>query len=279
MEIKLADNAGFCFGVRRAIQIALEASQGKHKKIYTIGPIIHNPQMVEKLRQSGISVLKDIEDLKEGDTVIIRSHGVTYDIFEKLVRKEINIIDATCPFVKTAQNHARELDEEGYKVVVVGEKNHPEVIGIVSFAKKGAIIVNHEDKLDDLFKFKRIGIVAQTTTRHEYLDKVVCGLLPKVKELRIFNTICDATVERQVSADNLAKKVDLMIVIGSKNSANTRRLFEICKKENPDTLWIETVKDLARIPENITTIGITAGASTPDWIIEKVIGKISKIKV
>jgi 4-hydroxy-3-methylbut-2-enyl diphosphate reductase len=277
MKIYLAEHAGFCFGVRRAIDMALNSTKGEDGKIYTIGPIIHNPQMVKKLEDKGVYVVKHIDELASGSTVILRSHGVTHETLKTLKERGMKIIDATCPFVTRAQQRAAELAEDGYKVVVVGEKNHPEVIGIVSFTHNEAVVFNHDEEnreeiIVEITQSQKVGVVAQTTIRTEYLDDLVCQVLPNVKEIRVFNTICSTTLDRQESTKKLAKKVDAMVVVGGYNSANTNRLASICRELDKPTFHIEKAEELdLENFKDYDEIGITAGASTPDWIIEDVI--------
>ena len=271
MEILIAKNAGFCFGVKRAINMAHDCAQGPHGNIYTLGPIIHNPQVVKELEKSGISKIDNVEDIHDG-TVIIRSHGVTSGQMKLIQEKGLEVIDATCPFVKKTHEYVELLTREGYSVIVVGEKEHPEVKGILSYGARDIVAAASVDDLKDMPRKKKIGIVAQTTQSIENLQAVVAHCLKKASELKIFNTICNATSVRQQESIELAKQVDCMIVVGGRNSANTNRLAEICKKIQPKTYHIEVPEELNQISFNGTKkVGITAGASTPNWIIEKVI--------
>jgi 4-hydroxy-3-methylbut-2-enyl diphosphate reductase len=271
LEILVAKNAGFCFGVKRAINMAHDCAQEPHGNIYTLGPIIHNPQVVKELEKSGISKIDNVEDIHDG-TVIIRSHGVTSGQMKLIQEKGLEIIDATCPFVKKTHDYVELLTREGYSVIVVGEKEHPEVKGILSYGAKDIIAASTVEDLQGMPKKKKVGIVAQTTQSIENLQAVVAHCLKKASELKIFNTICNATSVRQQESIELAKQVDCMIVVGGRNSANTNRLAEICKKIQPKTYHIEVPEELNQIAFNGTKkVGITAGASTPNWIIEKVI--------
>lgn len=277
MEIILAKRAGFCFGVKRATQMAFEAAD-KGGKTFTLGPIIHSPQVVQRLEDMGVKVLKDLAAMDKG-TIIIRSHGVASEELEEAVRKELDIVDATCPFVKKAQEHVKSLSQQGYDVVVVGDADHPEVQGIVSYAKGKVFVIGSEEEARKLPRMGKIGIVAQTTQSFDNLKLVVRECLMKGAEIRVFNTICDATAVRQEEAKELAAQVDCMIVIGGYNSANTRRLAEVCKELQSQTYHIETAQQLN--PDwfqGVEKVGITAGASTPKWLIDEVVEQVEAIK-
>ncbi|MDQ7038906.1 MAG: 4-hydroxy-3-methylbut-2-enyl diphosphate reductase [Aquificota bacterium] len=281
VEIVVAPNAGFCFGVKRAVKIA-EESTGKFKgsRIFTLGPIIHNPQEVDRLRRLGVKPLED-EDLREGDTVIIRSHGVPPEKERLLREKGVNLVDATCPYVKAVHEAVCQLVEEGYFVVIVGEKNHPEVIGTLGYLKEsggeGTVVEDLKD-LEVVYKHERVGVVSQTTQNERFFKEVVGELALWVKELKVINTICNATSVRQEDVYRIAPNVDVMIIIGGKNSGNTRRLYTISKSLNPNSYHIEVPEELKpEWFEGAKRVGITAGASTPDWIIERVKAKIEEI--
>ena len=270
MEILVAKNAGFCFGVKRAINMAQDCVKEADGNIYTLGPIIHNPQVVKELEESGISKANKVEEIGNG-TVIVRSHGVTSHEMEVIKQKGLKLVDATCPFVKKTHEYVELLTKEGYSVIVVGEKDHPEVKGILSYSMKDIIAAASVEDLKGMPRKKKIGIVAQTTQSIENLQAVVAHCLKKSSELKIFNTICNATSVRQQESIELAKQVDCMIVVGGRNSANTNRLAEICRKIQPKTYHIEVPEELNQIHFNgAKNVGITAGASTPNWIIEKV---------
>jgi 4-hydroxy-3-methylbut-2-en-1-yl diphosphate reductase len=277
MKIILAKRAGFCFGVKRATQMAFEAAD-KGGKTYTLGPIIHSPQVVQKLEEMGVKVVSDAGAVDQG-TVIVRSHGVASGELEAAVRKELEIVDATCPFVKKAQEHVKSLSLSGYDVVVVGDADHPEVQGIVSYATGKVFVVGSGDEATRLPKMGKIGIVAQTTQSFENLKLVVLESLMKGAEIRVFNTICDATAVRQEEAKELATQVDCMVVIGGFNSANTKRLAEVCRELQPKTHHIETAQELdPRWFDGVDKVGVTAGASTPKWLIDEVLERIELLK-
>jgi 4-hydroxy-3-methylbut-2-en-1-yl diphosphate reductase len=275
MEIILAKQAGFCFGVKRATQMAFEAAD-KGGETFTLGPIIHSPQVVQRLEEMGVKVLRNLVDMDKG-TIIIRSHGVTSAELEEAVQKQLEVVDATCPFVKKAQEHVSSLSSTGYDVVVVGDADHPEVQGIVSFAKGRVFVVGSGEEAARLPKMAKIGIVAQTTQSFENLQNVVVECLAKAGEIRVFHTICDATAVRQEEAKALATRVDCMIVIGGYNSANTKRLAEVCTELQPRTYHIETAQQLDPAWfDGVDRVGVTAGASTPKWLIDEVIERVER---
>ncbi len=274
MEVILADNLGFCYGVKRAIQLA-ENSAAPGQVTNTLGPIIHNPQMVAKLAENGVGTVDSLDEVKEG-TIIIRSHGVGPEIYDRVEAMGLNVVDATCPHVRKAQSSAKMLADEGYQVVIIGEKHHPEVKSIIEWAGDGAVAIETEEEADALPKYGKLGIVAQTTFSAPKFKLIVERLLDKSSDMKILRTICTATDQRQSAAMKLATEVDLMIVIGGKNSANTTRLAQLCS-DNCNTSHIETA-DALRDDwfDKIKKIGITAGASTPDWIIKEVYKKCQK---
>lgn len=276
MEIYVASRAGFCFGVKRAMSIARHTAE-KGGRVYTLGPLIHNPQAVEELRRSGIVSVDSIED-GEGGKLIIRSHGVTIQEMEEIERKGIEFVDATCPFVKRAQEHVKRLAEAGYFIVIVGDRDHPEVKGLVSYGGSGVMAIKGVDEVEGVPRRNRIGVVAQTTQTVDVLKKVVEALIPRVSELRVYNTICNATAVRQEESVELARKVDCMIVVGGYNSANTNRLARLCREIQERTYHIEVADEIRpEWLEGMRKVGITAGASTPQWIIDKVVERIREI--
>lgn len=277
MEIVLAKSAGFCFGVRRATQMAFEAA-AEHENICSLGPVIHSPQVVKRLAEQGVTVVADVDDIPPG-SVIVRSHGVTLEEMSSIQEKNLTIVDATCPFVKKAQEYAAGLSKEGYTVIIVGEMEHPEVQGIVSYSDKAVVhVVADAEQAVALPRMKKVGIVAQTTQLYENLKDVMDICLTKSQELRVFNTICDATSVRQNEAREIARSVDLMFVIGGHASANTSRLARICREIQPQTWHIETTEEIQ--PEwfdGVAKVGVTAGASTPRWLIDEVVTRIAEL--
>lgn len=277
MEILLAANAGFCFGVKRAINMAFDAAQNCDGDVYTLGPIIHNPQVVEKLGQEGVKSVNDLP-AQDGATVIIRTHGVPPGVMDE-ARSRFNVIDATCPFVKKAQEDARALADKGYQVVLVGDKGHPEVKSILGSAGEGAVVVEKAGELQQIRLKKRIGVIVQTTQSFENLAAVVTECLSRAKVVKVYNTICNSTTVRQEATRELARQVDLMLVVGGRNSANTTRLTSICMDEGRATHHIEVPEEI--MPEwleNVGKVGITAGASTPEWIINGVMERLKYLK-
>lgn len=274
MKIFLAESAGFCFGVKRATGMAFDASE-QHNQICSLGPIIHSPQLVKKLEEQGVEVIRNVEDIT-GGAVIIRSHGVTLGELEAILKRELEVVDATCPFVKKAQQDADRLSREGYAVIIVGEQEHPEVQGIVSYARECKVfVVATPEEAEALPHLGKIGLVAQTTQSFENFSKVVDVCLGKGKEIRVFNTICSATSVRQNEARQIAQQADLMLVIGGFNSANTTRLAQICQEIQPKTYHVETAEDIQQEWfDQVASVGITAGASTPQWIIEEVVNRV-----
>lgn len=277
MEIILAKSAGFCFGVKRATQMAFEASS-EHEHICSLGPIIHSPQVVEKLAEKGVAVVDRVEAIPAG-AVIIRSHGVTADELRAILARDLTVVDATCPFVNKAQEYAGRLADKGYTVVIVGEAEHPEVQGIVSYAAGGKVqVVANAAQANELPRMGRVGIVAQTTQSFENLRQVADICLAKCQELRIFNTICDATTVRQNEAREIARQVDVMLVIGGFNSANTTRLAQICAELQARTHHLETAEEIEPAWfAGAARVGITAGASTPRWLIDEVVSRVVEL--
>ena len=281
MKIIVAPSAGFCFGVKRAVNMALEAAeQCKSSEILnTLGPIIHNPQVVKSLEDKGVFSIDDIEK-GHFDTILIRSHGVKSETMETLKSKGVKIIDATCPFVKKAQNYINTAALNGYFIIMVGDKNHPEVQSVISFARGDRFLVIN--KVEDLKKVplsEKIAVISQTTQDVNFYKNIV-GEIKKIakEDIVIFETICDATIDKQEESKVLASNVDVMIVVGGYNSANTNKLQNICKEIQPSTYHIETESEIKNEWfSNAKIVGITAGASTPDWIIEKVLKKIQDL--
>lgn len=273
----MAPRAGFCFGVKRALDIALSSLETGQDDVYTYGSLIHNRQVVDKLARLGLKTTEDPRDITTGK-VIIRSHGVGPKTLELIKGKGLDIIDATCPFVKKAQTIAHRLDREGFQVIVVGDKEHPEVKGIVEWTGNRAIVIKDPQEVQALPVFPKIGVLAQTTLDYSTFEEVTGLLRQKTRELQIHNTICSATKIRQEEAFRLAQTVDVMIVIGGKHSANTKKLASICQRAGTLTFQIEEASELE--PHwftNAKRVGVTAGASTPDWIIEEVVERMTEL--
>jgi 4-hydroxy-3-methylbut-2-enyl diphosphate reductase len=270
MEVKRAAWAGFCFGVKRAIDLALKARAEKTGPLFTLGPLIHNPQVVKFLADQGIQVIEEVAAVKEG-TLIIRSHGVEPEVLAAAQKTGLAVVDATCPFVKRAQRLARDLAAQGYTVVVVGDRNHPEVKGIVGWAGGQAQVVENPEEAAALPAFPRLGIIAQTTQPQANFEAVAEVLQQRNAEVKVFSTTCHAVAKRQEAALDLSRQVGVMVVVGGYASANTQKLTRLCLATGTPTYHIETADELK--PEwfaGVKIAGLTAGASTPDWIIEEV---------
>ncbi len=276
-NIVLVEGAGFCFGVKRAIDIAFDVARNYKERVFTLGPIIHNPHVVEKLKELGVYPLEELSKEKSIKTLIIRAHGIPKEKFNEIKQKDMEIIDATCPFVKRAQSLAEKLATEGYQVVIIGDREHPEVQGIFSYAGPDAIVINSSEIP---ILNKKIGIIQQTTQPLTKVKEIMNELINsrnEFEEIRIFNTLCNFTSKRLQATEKVARNVDLMIVVGGKNSANTTQLARLCKNMGVKTYHIENAQEINKEwIECTTTIGITAGASTPQWIIDEVIDKIKE---
>ncbi len=279
MEIKVADSSGFCFGVKRAIDLAEQIAE-INKEVYTFGPIIHNPQEVERLERKNIKVIEDFSKIEKG-VLVLRTHGIPLDVYNKLSeKKNIKLIDAACPFVKRVQDIVKELstDKKTEQIVIVGEKNHPEVVAAVSYGNGKCLVVEDKKDIKNVKKTDIIYIVSQTTQSRKKFDEIVKEIA-KISKVKVFNTICQATFDRQSAAEKLAKEADVMIVIGGKNSGNTTRLYQICSAITK-TYHVENVDEIKKFWfDNVKKAGITAGASTPGWIIEKIKTKIEEYSI
>ena len=277
MEVIRAKTAGFCFGVKRAVDTVYEQLEkaSESTTIYTYGPIIHNEEVVKDMKQKGVIVLQseaELDALTEG-TVIIRSHGVEKAIYDKLNAQGIKIVDATCPFVKKIHNIVQKESTNGNYIIIVGNPQHPEVEGIRGWAGTKATVVQTKEDIDKLKipENEKVCVVSQTTFNYNKFKELVEIILKKSYDVSVLNTICSATKERQTEAQHIAEEVDAMIVIGDKHSSNTQKLFEICKNACKDTYYIQTLDDLDMNQlGSVETVGITAGASTPNNIIEEV---------
>lgn len=273
MNILVAKGAGFCFGVKRAIDIAFRIAEEPSPAV-TFGPIIHNPQVINKLREKGVTAVDAIPDTNA--SIIIRTHGIERTLFDQLESSGHTIIDATCPFVKKAQQYAKLLAEEGYQVLILGDSNHPEVKGIVSYAGDDVVVVSENDDLPGISS--KVGIVVQTTQPIEALKKLIGKAVEQAKELKVYNTICNSTALRLKETELVASRSDVVLVVGGKNSANTTQLTKLAESLGVRTYHIETADEID--PEwfrGVDTVGITAGASTPEWIIDEVKQKIEDI--
>ncbi len=282
-KIILAETAGVCFGVERALRKSFEVIESKaDKKVRSLGPIIHNPQVIKHLEEKGIKVVERLEDAPSEGTVIIRAHGVPVGTVDTAKKRGLNVVDLTCPIVKKLQYAVRKLTEEGYFTVIVGDKNHPEIIGARSYADpERVIVVSSKSEIPpEVFAKRKVGVVAQTTIAFDKFREVVDEFLARsTEEIKVFNTICDDIFNKQREAVELAKSVDVMIVIGGKNSSNTTKIAKLCHEVNPNTYQVETLDEVNSLGLNLDgkTIGITAGASTPSWIIENILEGLQRI--
>ena len=275
MEVIVAKTAGFCFGVERAVNQVYDQIKNENGPIYTLGPIIHNEEVVRDLEEKGVKVLNsenEILTLTEG-TVIIRSHGVGKHIYDMLKAQGVRIVDATCPFVKKIHRIVQEQNLQGRRVIIIGDETHPEVEGIKGWGDARTMVVKNEEQMEKLPSFtgEKLCIVSQTTFNYNKFKDLVEKFEKKGYDILVLNTICNATQERQVEARRIASEVDAMIVIGGKHSSNTQKLYEICQKECKNTYFIQSLGDFnPECVNSVRSVGITAGASTPNQIIEEV---------
>ena len=278
MKIYIAEYAGYCFGVKRAVDTAIKTIENSaYGPIYSLGPLIHNSQVVDKLYKDGLKVIDRVNGLNNGK-IIIRAHGIPYNVQKEIEDLNLELIDCTCPFVKSIHKKVKEYNNNGYKVIIIGDKNHPEVIGINGWCNNEGIIVNSEEKAKEIPYYDKICIVSQTTNTLEKFKSLSNILADKGGEIKIFNTICNATSLRQKACGELARKVDAMVVVGGYHSSNTNKLVEISNRYCDNVYHIEVSKDLPlQKLTKFNTIGITAGASTPDWIIKEVVETMNNI--
>ncbi|MDQ1244015.1 MAG: 4-hydroxy-3-methylbut-2-en-yl diphosphate reductase [Campylobacterota bacterium] len=273
MKIELAESYGFCFGVKRAIKIAEE-----NKNSSTYGPLIHNSKEIERLEKDfKVGLTDDHKSFASGDKAVIRTHGIPKNELEELVANKVDVVDATCPYVTKPQQICQEMSEQGYDIIIFGDEAHPEIKGVKSYATHGARVVTSPQELEDLKLREKIALVAQTTRKVEDYLEIANYLIPRYKEVRVFNTICNATFENQEAVRKISKKADVMIIIGGKNSSNTKQLFSISHDNCKDSYHIEDENELDfSWFEGKEFCGISAGASTPDWIIQNVVNAIQK---
>jgi len=277
IKIKLAKSAGFCFGVRRALTIAFQAA-GKHKNIYMLGDIVHNEQVVRQIEQAGIKKLKRFSS-GCGKTLVIRAHGSSLDILNKAAQAGWRIIDATCPMVKEIHRVVTEMEGKGYRIIVIGDKKHDEVLGIIGQLKQKAVVIENPQEVPSarLKGIDKACVVAQSTQNLDKVLKIVGALKKRIKEVRFFNTICSPTRTKQEEIKSMPRQNDVMIVIGSRTSANTKRLYEISKSINDRTYWVQSRQEIR--PEwlkEALSVGVTAGASTPESTTEEIIAYLKK---
>jgi 4-hydroxy-3-methylbut-2-enyl diphosphate reductase len=269
-EVIMADRLGFCFGVKRAVDEITNSLAGEGE-VWSIGMPIHNPQEVERLKTKGLKVARDASEIPDGVKVLIRAHGESRAVMNALRSRGANLIDTTCPFVRRAQERAAELSSQGYRVLLLGDERHPEIRSIMGHVDGPIDVVAGVDDAQRLPKMPRAALISQTTQKEELLAGVAAALVSKTGELHVCNTVCKATVERQEAVRRLAGKVDGVVVVGGKESANTAKLRDITIESGMDVLWIESVDDMdSGWLAGKSRIGIAAGASTPEWLIDEV---------
>jgi 4-hydroxy-3-methylbut-2-enyl diphosphate reductase len=277
MEVKIARTAGFCWGVRRTVDKVMEVADQAENQVVTLGPVIHNPQAVERMREKGVGTVNAIAEVTDGTTVVVRTHGALKSELELAKARGLDVVDGTCPYVKYPQAMAQRLSRQGYHVVMVGDANHAEVKGVVSYAEGPCTVVKPGGEIPQI-PAKKVAVIVQTTCIGAEFERVVGVLALRHKEVRAVNTICYDTDERQTDARQLAREVDAVVVVGGKNSANTRHLAEICREIQPRTWHVETQDELqAEWFEGCRVIGISAGASTPDWVVENVAERLRAV--
>ncbi|MFH1541570.1 MAG: 4-hydroxy-3-methylbut-2-enyl diphosphate reductase [bacterium] len=278
MQILTAKHSGFCEGVERAYRIALEQSK-LGRQIFMLGKLVHNTQVVEKFEKAGVKTVSSIAEIPNGSTVIFSAHGVTPQTYDQAKAKQLVVIDTSCGWVKKAQRVAKQFHEAGRQVIIIGDKGHTEVKGLIGWAGGAAPVIEDIKDIEGLgdMGIKGIGVLAQTTQSEKRFNKIVAELKKKFTDVKAINTICDATAKRQSAAIELAQKVDLMLIIGDQLSANTKRLTELCAQTGTETHQIQTVNEMDSRwrDRKIERIGITAGASTPDWVIQAVVDTLN----
>ena len=278
MEVKIARTAGFCWGVRRTVDKVMEVADHVGGPVVTLGPIIHNPQAVARMRDKGVGTVAEVQEVLPGTTVVVRTHGAVKPELALARQRGLEVVDGTCPYVKYPQAIAQRLSREGYHVVIVGDANHAEVKGVVSYAEGPCTVVKPGGPIPDL-KDKKVAVIAQTTCIGAEFERVVGALALRHKEVRAVNTICSDTDERQGVARLLAGEVDAVVVVGGKNSANTRHLAEICKAIQPRTWHVETEEEIEPSWfQGCRVVGISAGASTPEWVVEGVAVRLRSLR-
>ena len=276
MKVLVAKKCGFCPGVKSAIQLAHQTLD-KHDVVYSLGEIIHNADIVNELAADGLRSADSVDQIDNG-TVLIRSHGATVHQLEQIREKGFNVVDATCVLVKRVQKIVKQLSEEGYKVVIIGDENHPEVKAVVGFAADVAVIADESD-LHNLSIGGKLGVICQTTETPDHFGEMVGKIAQKsFSELKVINTLCRETIKRQESAVELCQKVDIMFVLGGLNSANTKKLAQLCKLHNNQTFHLQNLKELdIKVVSGKTSAGVTAGASTPDRVIDEFVEHLKAI--
>jgi 4-hydroxy-3-methylbut-2-enyl diphosphate reductase len=279
MEIVLAESLGFCMGVKRVVDMAYRAlDKASGLPVVTLGPLIHNSQEIERLAKDGIAVV-DEATIPANGTVIIRAHGVAPQAYDELKARGVKIMDGTCPYVHYSQRKAAELYREGYRVVIAGDKNHPEITGILGYINNDALVVKSVEEAQNLPQLDRIGTIAQTTISPKKYRAIIDALRERAREVKVCETICDATEENQRAIREMSGEVDLLYVIGGRHSANSSKLVEIAREQCPRAVLIETAEEINfEDLRGVTRVGVSAGASTPDWMIQRVVERLREIE-
>ncbi len=272
MKIELAESYGFCFGVKRAIKIAEE-----NRNSATYGPLIHNANEIDRLKNDfNVALSENLDSFQAGETAVIRTHGIPKQELALLNQRSVNVVDATCPYVTKPQQICEEMSQKGYDIVIFGDETHPEIKGVKSYAVGNVFVINSPEEVGSLRLREKVAVVAQTTRKIEDYQHIVAKLMATHKEVRVFNTICNATFDNQDAVRALAQKADVMVIIGGKNSSNTKQLHAISKEFCPDSYHIESDQDIdPQWFDGKEFCGVSAGASTPDWIIDGVVKKIN----
>jgi len=278
LEVITSPHAGYCFGVKRAMRLIEQGLECFGAPIYTLGDVIHNPPEVDRLKTRGVRSVASLDEVEEGGTLVIRAHGVHPELIREAKRRGIRILDATCPFVQRSQDFVKQFSEQSDPVIIIGDREHPEVQGIAGHAGSGTIIIKDALEAAAIAPLERAGVVIQTTFARAEAERVIEVLSGRVRDLRVEDTICQATVARRAATLELARRVDLMLVVGGRNSSNTKRLHQVCVDALVPTRFVESADEIA--PEWFATahrVGLTTGTSTPDWLIEAVLERLGEI--
>ena len=278
LSVKLAKNIGFCSGVRRAVNIVKETLIQSKSQVYSLGTVIHNPEVIKQLKEKNLCIVNSLDNLEGSSTLILPSHGSPRNILNTAKKKRLRLIDVTCPYVSLLQKICDMLHKQGLEVIIVGDRKHPEVRALLDLAPGAYTVDKIKDIKENIFSYKKIGIISQTTQAKDVFFEAVSEILqknPLVKEVHVYNTVCSDTVRRQDEAKKLAGSVDVLLIIGSRSSANTKRLLSIGRKINKRTYLVENKKDrLDKILKDANKVGLISGASTPQWLVKEIIKKI-----
>jgi len=279
IEIIVSPYTGYCFGVKRAMSLLKEGmNECSDGKIYTLGEIIHNPQAIDRLSQSGVRTVQNLSEVEEGGTVVIRAHGVHPEVLKEADKKNINVIDTTCPFVQRSQTYVKRLSEEGRDIIIIGDRRHPEVKGISGHVRNNSLVINSLEETSMAADLTKAGVVTQTTFSHKKSAQIIEKLKTMIDDLKVYDTICRATIKRRKATMDIASQVDMMLVVGGKGSSNTKRLHIMCIENGIYSRLVETADEIKREWfDNIKKVGLTTGTSTPDWVIREVRRKLLKI--